>query len=120
MNDSFDLKNVLPNHLKTIDLKRDGCRMIKINRLINCAAITQPTSSNSFKKGFGICRILLNDFNHSEFIFVSETTIIDMALRPNDTTILTVSLAKEIKLIDLITKDCNLIMNLEYEPCCKY
>lgn len=104
--------------LQSIDLKADGCRMIVITEVLGYIVISQPTSPNSLIKGFGVRRISLSNFNSSDFIFLHHSQIKDMALHPIDALLLTASFDKQVKLVNLITKQLVATFTLDAKPWC--
>lgn len=105
-------------HLQKIDLRTDGCRLIVISEILGYIVISQPTSPNVLVKGFGVRRISLTNLNVSDFIFLHNAQIKDMALHPVDALLLTASFDKQVKLVNLITKFTMCSLTLEAKPWC--
>lgn len=105
--------------LKKIDLNSEGCRLILVAEVLGYILISQPTSTNSLVKGYGIRRISINNLDSfSDFIYLHTANIKDMNLHPIDAILLTASFDKSVKLVNLISKQTMGTLTLESKPWC--
>lgn len=105
------------SHFKDIDIQEGGSRLHCYSKIIEALAISvpNPNQNNPLFPNYGFKKIPLNS-DKSDFIFIHNKQIKDMAMNQYDGTITTVSLDKTLKITSLISKSVISSVNLSIEP----
>ncbi|XP_054724459.1 E3 ubiquitin-protein ligase RFWD3-like [Uloborus diversus] len=88
---------------KCLDIaKNGGCRIVDVCELLGMLLISQP-SVNELFPGYGFRKISTLDMKPSEFVWVHQKPIKDMAFHVNDGLVLTASLDKSVKITNVLS-----------------
>ncbi|XP_035208093.1 E3 ubiquitin-protein ligase RFWD3-like isoform X2 [Stegodyphus dumicola] len=88
---------------KNIEIaKLGGCRIVDICELLGIILVSQP-STNELFPGFGFRKLSTMDMKPSEFVWVHQKPIRDMAFHVHDGLVLTGSLDKSVRITNILT-----------------